>query len=715
MNLGWLKLGNMNMRELILDNIIRKKHKKEDLCRILRIKGGKSKAFFFSTLKQLEKEKKIFEDENGYYQIRKPEIKKKTQIKKIIQITKEGYGMVFIQKNGSVEKYIIYKEDLNGALNGDAVEIESCEKQISSGFKRAVVKKIIERKGKAIFEFDGTRLISHGIYGNLKVLCSKEQLKKLVAGSLVLVTLEAKAYAKKNENVTYKGNIERVVGHKDDPDAEIEIIGAKRGFFKDFTDEAISQARNIETEISEEDLKGRVDLREEKVFTIDGAHTKDRDDAISISLDKDGNFILKVHIADVSHYVKENSPLDIEARERGTSLYMADSVIPMLPHELSNGICSLNEGVDRLTKTVEMKIDETGNVISEKIYYSVINSKKAMTYEEVNEILEKSRMIEGYEEFTEELLLLNILSRKQDKIRKERGTLDFNLPDTEVIEKENETVFKEIESKDAEKIIENCMILANTTVASHYIKKDLPMISRVHDEPNLDRLMTKLMYLIERGLCGKDTLYLIKKIENKRLTPYDLENFLNKYRNTVVEEIISVDILSCMSKAIYTCENRGHYGLALDHYTHFTSPIRRYPDLMVHRLIDLYEEANTKQNQIDDVKEKLPDICTHSSFMERQADKAEKESIDLKMAEYCQNHIDEEYSGRVTAFKPYGLDIKLDSNIRGVAKKTDVKNIDNIKLGQLVTVLIKEVSVPHRAIYFSIPNKEKHNKTLKKV
>jgi len=414
MNLGWLEL---DMRKLILENIKRKKQTTRGLCKILKIKGGKSKALFFSTLKELELENKIVLDCDGYYQIQKNTKKKNGQKKNIIHISKEGYGMVFIEKGGNKEKYIIYKEDLNGALDGDVVEIEADDKQVSSGFKRARVTSIVQRFGKAVFEFDGSKLISHGIYGNLKVLCPKEELKRLVCGSLVLVTLEAEAFTKKNENVIYKGHIDKSIGHKDDPDAELEIIGAKRGFFKYFSDEAIRQANNIESEISREDLVGRVDLRDEKVFTIDGSHTKDRDDAISIDVDEYGNFILKVHIADVSHYVKEGSPLDMEAMERGTSLYMVDSVIPMLPHELSNGICSLNAGADRLTKTVEMKIDGAGHVISSKIYYSVINSKKAMTYEDVNVVLEGENIPLGYEDFTEEILLLILLSKCQDKLR----------------------------------------------------------------------------------------------------------------------------------------------------------------------------------------------------------------------------------------------------------------------------------------------------------
>ncbi len=714
----------MDTRNKILENIKRKKLTSRSLCSIMKIKGGKAKALFFSVLKQLMDEKKIYIDEYGYYQInqkRNEKDKKKNSKKNIIHISNEGYGTIYIETEEGTDKYIIDKDDLNGALDGDSVEIIAEEKLVASGFRKAKVAKVIERaSGKVIFEFDGKRLIPHGIHGNIKVLCPNEQLKKIVSGSLVLINLNATAYKKINEKVIYRGNIERVVGHKDDPDAEMEIIGAKRGFFKDFSDEATKQAKSIKQYITEEELKGRVDLREEKVFTIDGAHTKDRDDAISIDVDRFGNYILKVHIADVSHYIKEGSPLDDEARERGTSLYMADSVIPMLPHELSNGICSLNEFEDRLTKTIEMKIDKDGNVLSEKIYYSVINSKKAMTYEDVNEYLEKGKIVEGYEDFEDELLILNLLSRKEEKNREERGNIDFDLPDTSVTVEGEEMNFQNQRQNSAEKIIENCMILANEAVAKHYVEEGLPMIKRVHDEPNLDRLKKKLGFLMSQGLCGKDARYLIKKIENKRLTSYDLDNFLRKYRKTEVEEIIAVDILTCMSKAIYTNEDRGHYGLGLKHYTHFTSPIRRYPDLMVHRLIDTYSSINLSKEQIKEIDSELPEICSHSSFMEREADSAERESLELKMAEYSEAHIGDEYRGRIMAFTPYGLDIKLDNNIKGIAKKIDIqipneKEKHHLRLGQTVYAVIKEVSVPHRAIYFSLIATNKNRNKEKKI
>lgn len=712
----------MDTRSKILENIKRKKLTTRSLCSIMKIKGGKAKALFFSTLKQLIDEKKIYLDEEGFFHADTKKKQKNKNVKKnIIHISNEGYGTIYIERENGTDKFIIDKSDLGGALDGDSVEIIAEDKEVTAGYRKAKVIKILKRSnGKAVFEFDGERLIPHGIYGNIKVICPKEQLKKIVSGSLVLVTLNATAYKKKNEKIIYKGNVERIVGHKDDPDAEMEVIGAKRGFFKTFREDAIIQAKAISQEISEEETKGRVDLREEKIFTIDGSHTKDRDDAISIDIDEYGNYILKVHIADVSHYIKEGSPLDEEARERGTSLYMADSVIPMLPHELSNGICSLNEGVDRLTKTVELKIDKDGNTLSEKIYYSVINSKKAMTYEDINEYLEKGIHIEGYEDFEDELLILNLLSRKEEKNRMERGNIDFNLPDTSVTGTGESIQFREQRQNSAEKIIENCMILANEAIAKHYVENDLPMIKRVHDEPNFDRLKKKLGFLMSEGLCGKDALYLIKKIESKRLNPYDLDNFLRKYKETEVEDIVAIDILTCMSKAIYTNENRGHYGLGLKHYTHFTSPIRRYPDLIVHRLIDTYFQENVSKEQIDEINENLPEICNHSSFMERQADDAEKESLELKMAEYSEAHIGKEYKGKIISFTPYGLDIKLDNNIKGVAKKNDIQINDNkqknsLRLGQTVYVIIKEVSVPHRAIYLSLIATNKTRNKEKKI
>lgn len=706
----------MNIRDEIIKNTKEKKLKALDLCGIMHIKGGKAKAAFFSTLKQLKNEKRIFCDEDGYLHTTPQKKKKKITINQgVIRIIKDGYGQIYADNKDREEKYTIYPKDLNGALDGDTVEFTTEHKEIRSGYYGAKVVKVLNREsGKAIFEYNGKALIPHSIASNIRVVCPKKELENLVAGNLVLVTLGKEVVAECPRGLLFEGNIEYIVGHKDDPDIEDRAIGAKYGFYYDYSKEAIKQLENINTIVTEEEKDGRVDFTDEKVFTIDGSHTKDRDDAISIKIDEEGNFILRVHISDVSHYIEENSPLDIEAKQRGTSLYMGDSVVPMLPHKISNGICSLNEGVDRLTKTVEIVIDLDGNVIEEKtkIYYSYINSKKAMTYEDVNKLLEEGKMPNGYESFAEELYLLYYLSELRNKKRREEGNIEFSSSDTVIRNEENDLKFEEVHQHAAEKMIENCMIIANEQVAKTYFELELPFISRNHEEPHLDSLVFKLRKLISEGLCGSDAAYLIKKAEKKSLTPYDLDNFLRKYKNTPVEEILSVDILTCMSKAFYSPEPLGHYGLGLEYYTHFTSPIRRITDLIIHRLIDKYEKQKLQKQELETIKTELSEQCLQASFMEREADKAEQESLELKMAEYGEKHIGDEYIGQIIAFKPYGLDIKLSNNLRGIVRTEDINIPDikekrKIKRGQRVYTVIKEVSIPVRAIYFEITGTEK--------
>lgn len=695
------------MKNIILQKIKKKKLTLKQIFKEMSFKDEKEKAAFFSALKELESENEIYLDSEKHYQLSE---EKRETIQGVIHISKTGHGRIFLETDNEKSKYLIEKENLNGALDGDTVIITASKKEGIAGYKEAKVEKIIDRKaGRAIFEFDGQKLKPYNIYGNIRVVCEKEVFKSLVAGHLVLVDLGPVPVAKIHGKLLFEGKVEEIVGYKDDPDIEVKAIGANHGFLTEFSKEAIQELDQIPDHVMEEDRIGRVDLTKETIFTIDGSHTKDMDDAISIKVNADGNFILGVHIADVNYYVKAGSALDMEARTRGTSAYLADSVIPMLPHSLSNGICSLNEGVDRLTKTVEIEIDENGNVLNHKIYDSIIRSKKKMTYEEVNELLSKGIMPEGYEPFENDLLIMYLLSEILNRKRKERGNIEFSSDEISVIEDGKDTLFKPNRQDIAEKIIENFMILANETITIHYAKKNLPFVYRVHGDPNNERLIMSLNRLVHEGLCGKDIIGLINKIKNHKLTSNDLDDFLRRYKGTDAEQLISTTILTCMSKARYSQINEGHYGLALDYYTHFTSPIRRYPDLEVHRLIDEYKDIIPAK--LSKIESMLPEICAHSSYMEREADTAERETLELKMAEYGLKHIGEEYRGQIIAFNPYGLDIKLDNNLKGIATNENINLKDNtdknrLRLGQKVYAIIKDVSIPHRAIYFSIVKAE---------
>lgn len=696
----------MNYRELILSKLSEKKLSSNELRAYARVKGARGKAAFFSALRKLEEDHLIFKGIDGLYS-REREID--GEIKGIIQISRAGTGTVTIQTEYGEKNYLIQKENLNGALDGDTVIIKRIRK-VSGAFIEASVEKVVERAtGEAIFEYDGTAFVPYNAYGNIKVVCPKKTLRGIVAGHLALIRLDNNFVAQFEDATIFEGDIIQMVGHIDDPDIEVKAIGANHGFFTDFPKDVMEELKHIPDHVCEEELEGRVDLRDETIFTIDGSHTKDMDDAVSIDVDKDGNYILRVHIADVNHYVPEGSALDVEARRRGTSAYLSDSVLPMLPHQLSNGICSLNEGEDRLTKTVEIIIDKEGNIISHKIYDSVINSKKKMTYEEVNQILEYGIIPEGYEPFEEDLLVMYSLSDLLTKKRIERGNIDFASDEIEIEINDGAMQFVGRGEGLAEKLIENLMILANETVAKHYSDMKLPIPYRVHGNPHDDSLIQRLSRLKEEGICGNEVGALINKIRRGKCTSKDVSIFLRSYEDTEIYEIVSAAILTSMSKARYSEENEGHYGLSLDYYTHFTSPIRRYPDLIVHRLIDQYLDSVKAYDIVPEVESKLPEICKHSSYMEREADAAERETLDLKMAEYASDRIGKGYRGKVTSFTSDGMTVKLDNNIRGIvikdtkpSKKKARSKTRQYKIGESVFAIIKDVSIPHRVIYFDV-------------
>lgn len=577
------------------------------------------------------------------------------------QANKKGFGFVLLNKEDDL---YISGENSNGAIDGDIVLAEVLNKGIKP---EGHIIKIIERNlhnlvGEIVSFKKGLGLKLDDERLDLNIKLDKKSLQGCVVGHKVLVKLTKEIGRKK-----YLGEVIKILGHKDDPGTDILSIAYKYDIEPDFSAETKEELLSLPEEVSPSDLIGRRNLTDKMIFTIDGEHTKDIDDAIS--LEKDGsNYILGVHIADVSNYVKENTGLGNDAYERGTSNYLANTVIPMLPHQLSNGICSLNEGVIRLTMSCVMTINEKGKVIDYDIFESYIKSSKKMTYEAVNDILMRDIIPDGYEPFADNLKEMNILAHTLRKEKMGRGYIDFNLDEPEIIQDENGKAIDivRVVREDGEKMIEDFMIAANETVASHIYNMDLPFIYRVHGAPNSDKIddFTNLLKALGYTL----------KTRTLDMTPKTMQNVLEELDDKPEFKILSSLLLRSMRKAEYSKENIGHFGLASKAYTHFTSPIRRFPDLTVHRLLKKYlVEKDFSMATINYLNNALVSIAEHSSEREVAAQNAERDVDDMKMAEYMESHIGEIYEGVISSVTSFGFFVELPNLIEGLVHVNSLK------------------------------------------
>ncbi len=577
------------------------------------------------------------------------------------QANKKGFGFVLLSKEDDL---YISGENSNGAIDGDIVLAEVLNKGIKP---EGHIIKIIERNlhnlvGEIVSFKKGLGLKLDDERLDLNIKLDKKSLQGCVVGHKVLVKLTKEIGRKK-----YLGEVIKILGHKDDPGTDILSIAYKYGIEPDFSEETKEELLSLPEEVSPSDLIGRRNLTDKMIFTIDGEHTKDIDDAIS--LEKDGsNYILGVHIADVSNYVKENTGLGNDAYERGTSNYLANTVIPMLPHQLSNGICSLNEGVIRLTMSCVMTINEKGKVIDYDIFESYIKSSKKMTYEAVNDILMRDIIPDGYEPFADTLKEMNVLAHILRKEKMSRGYIDFNLDEPEIIQDENGKAIDivRVVREDGEKMIEDFMIAANETVASHIYNMDLPFIYRVHGAPNSDKIddFTNLLKALGYTL----------KTRTLDMTPKTMQNILEELDDKPEFKILSSLLLRSMRKAEYSKENIGHFGLASKAYTHFTSPIRRFPDLTVHRLLKKYlVEKDFSMSTINYLNNALVSIAEHSSEREVAAQNAERDVDDMKMAEYMESHVGEIYDGVISSVTSFGFFVELPNLIEGLVHVNSLK------------------------------------------
>ena len=583
-------------------------------------------------------------------------------VKGTLSLNEKGFGFIIINKD--TKDVYVNEKNINGAQDGDLVLFEylNKDKERPEGRIIKTIKRNYEPLVGEVILVDGEYFVKPDRKG-ANIYIPRDNLNGAVEGHKVVVTP-----LKEGNRV---GRITKIIGHKNDVGVDILSFVYEYNFSPSFPDEVVEELDDIPSYLTEEEINkelssGRRDLRSEEIFTIDGSDTKDIDDAISLSKLDDGKYKLGVHIADVSYYVKEGTKLDDEAYFRGTSVYLVDRVLPMLPHKLSNGICSLNENEDRFAFSCVMIIDDKGDIGHYEIFKSIIRSRKKMTYEEVNKILEENTTSEDYKPFEKTLLLMNELSKILRKKMIRRGYIEFESTEAKIKVDENchPTHIESRVQRSGEELIENFMIAANETVASSIYYKNLPGIYRVHDKPDEKRLGEFMKFLSLHGYVvnGKS------KIDN----PKDLQHILSQLEEVPEVRVLHDMAIRSQAKAVYSDINIGHFGLGSKCYSHFTSPIRRYPDLILHRLLKDYN-YNYSDRIISERKEELPIECEHCSIREQEAQNCERDVDKMKKAEYMMDHIGEVYDGIISGVQEFGFFVELENTIEGLVKAESIK------------------------------------------
>ena len=589
----------------------------------------------------------------------------------------KGFG--FVEIEGREEDLFIPEDKTNGAFHKDIVEVALLPGRDGKR-QEAQVLKIIARGMTTVV---GTYERSRENYGfvipdNTKlaqdVFVPKEHSMGAVSGHKVVVELTDYGMDKHSP----QGKVIEILGHVNDPG--VDIMSIVRGYELpvEFPEKVMNQAARTAQEVSDADRAGRRDLRDVVMVTIDGEDAKDLDDAVSVSFDGE-KYHLGVHIADVTNYVQENSALDREALKRGTSVYLVDRVIPMLPHALSNGICSLNEGVDRLALSCLMTVDQKGEITDYEICESVINVNKRMSYRVVQELLTEDGLTEkapqpGEEDYREYAELLPMFREMETlagllrEKRRKRGSIDFDFPECKIyLDSEGRpTDIKPYERNTATDIIEDFMLAANETVAQHFYWMELPFVYRVHDVPDADRLQKLASIISNFGYSMKAVGRAKSKVSSEEIHPKEIQKLLAKIAGTPEEAMISRMALRSMKQAKYSVECTGHFGLACAYYCHFTSPIRRYPDLQIHRIIKEQLRGRMDEERTAHYRELLPEVAKHSSETERRADEAERETDKLKKVEYMEQHVGESFDGVISGVTGWGLYVELPNTVEGL-------------------------------------------------
>ncbi|MBC1890575.1 ribonuclease R [Listeria booriae] len=649
-------------------------------------------------------------------------------VKGTFRAHEKGFGFVLPEEQ-DMDDIFIPPTQVNNAMNGDVV-FANITKIKGDNLAEGTIHKIVERKTSQIVGTYMEDLIGEPIvipddkrtFGEVEI--DLDNGLKPVDGHKVIVELTD--YPKNHSRA--RGIVKMIIGHRNDPGVDILSIIHKHGIPIAFPDDVMEQANAVPAEIAESEIGERRDLRDEVIITIDGADAKDLDDAVTVTKLPNGNYKLGVHIADVSSYVTEGSALDREAFERGTSVYLVDRVIPMIPHRLSNGICSLNPHVDRFTMSCEMEVDETGTVVSHEIFESVIKTTERMTYSDVNDILvhEDAALREKYAAIVPMLEEMHALSRILHKKRDARGAIDFDFKEARIVVDDDghPTGVVTRERSAGERLIEEFMLAANESVAEHFYWMQVPFIYRIHENPREEKLQRFFEFITNFGLIVKGTA--------NDVHPRALQQVLDEVKGKPEEMVVSTIMLRSMQQAKYDTANMGHFGLSTEYYTHFTSPIRRYPDLIVHRLIREYLiHGNIDDATLAKWGERLPEIAEHTSKMERRAVEAERETDELKKTEYMVQHVGEIFKGIISSVTNFGLFIELPNTIEGLVHVSTMKGDyfqfhqnqlamigertgQVYRIGDEVEVEVTKVDVDHREIDFALRSLGKESPGFKR-
>ena len=617
---------------------------------------------FKSILDKLEKEYKIQKNRKNKYSI----IDENKYIEGTYRGNEKGYGFV-IPENEEMEDIFIPRGNNNNALNEDIVVAEIIKESEDGKRKEGKIVSIVKHeKDKIVGLFVKSRNFGFVIPDDKKlggdIFISKSNFAKAKNNQKVVVKLTK--YPEKNKKA--EGKIIEIIGGIDEAGVDMLSLVKEYDLPYEFPQGVIEEAKSKGNKVDKKDIPNRIDLRDKTIFTIDGEDAKDLDDAVRVYKNDDGNYMLDVHIADVSYYVTENSLLDKEAIIRGTSIYMLDRVIPMLPRELSNGICSLNAGEDRFTLSCTMEIDKDGNIISSDVYKAVIKVTERMNYKDVQKIIDGSdeEVLERYKNYIQDFKLMEELAKILKNKRLERGYLNLDLPESKVVLDNNGHAvdIKKYELYFSNEIIEQFMLSANETIAERFYWLEAPFIYRVHEEPDIDKVKELNKFLYNFG-------YKINKSGDK-VYPKEFAKVLDSVKGKTEERVVSNLVLRTLKVARYESENDGHFGIASKYYCHFTSPIRRYPDLFIHRIISKYLENNYEisEKQKEKYEKQAEQYAKTSSDREKIATKVERDSIDIKMAEYMQDRIGEEYEGMVSSVTSFGIFVELDNTVEGLIR-----------------------------------------------